>query len=873
MVDSMTLTASWEAPRDVLIFENFEGNDFPPEGWQSLTQNIPGWYASDSGSIPGFTIPPHSTYAVVTNADDNGNGCCDYLILPGLDLRNRPDYQLSFSGYYTGAFEQTATIEISFDQGASWNVVYSVSPAPFSWNQITVDLSGYCGNGGSVNALLAFHAGDSGGDGSGWAIDDVSVRSGIIPVLGYGVHLDGLLLDYTPETTYSMSHLLNYGQYYNAGVSALYSSGYSDPDTNTFISRFLFPARNLEGDMPVYTDYVHLWWDRPEYQIDTTYVIPGLTGYNIYRDNILLAFVEQPLTEFFDLSLAPGIYSYQVKAVYDLGFYGFPGQTDESAATDPIVIDFQWCFQLPFTEYFNTGLFETNQWNVEGNWRIAGQAGSPAPSAEFYYNPATTDYSSALTSFCINGIHTDGSILLDFDLKHTLTNATGAEYLAIEVFNGSSWLKVAEYSNTESTGWFHKSLDITAEAKGNLFRIRFRAYGSNSLDIFNWMIDNIHVFRECRPPLNLRAEIHFPDTNDVILQWEDPDGGGSGVSAWLGWDNGINDDAIGLTNGGTFSVAVRFTPAQLVQYAGTSLTRIRMFPYAAGGTIALKVWTGANASTLVLIQPVASYTEGVWNEFTLTSPVAVTGATELWFGYTITHAAGSYIAGCDAGPAVAGFGDMISLDGSVWESMSSVYGLDYNWNLNGYVESLANVASLRPLTDETVYGPGSSLVHGHLPDLPYALVSDKAHPFKAGRGLVGYNVWRDGDLIGNTAENSFTDIDLDAGWYCYTISAVYEDCESEFTDDYCIVIRSVNKTYGEEFIIYPIPAGKSVYFDFQKKEGILLLYNLKGEQVDKFLVSAGQLFELDVSAFSSGIYFAKFTSVSGEIITGKIIVN
>jgi hypothetical protein len=188
-----------------------------------------------------------------------------------------------------------------------------------------------------------------------------------------------------------------------------------------------------------------------------------------------------------------------------------------------------------------------------------------------------------------------------------------------------------------------------------------------------------------------------------------------GISTWLGWDDGVNADAIGLQGGGTFNVAVRFTPAQLAQYAGTSLTKIRMFPYGPNGLLTLKVWTGANASILVLTQPVTSYVAGQWNEFALDSPIPVTGATELWFGYTVIHTGTDYVAGCDNGPAVSGFGDMISLDGSVWESMATQYGLNYNWNLEGYVETvIGEQKTLSLINNQPIYNSLKKETKTHL---------------------------------------------------------------------------------------------------------------------------------------------------------------
>ncbi len=236
--------------------------------------------------------------------------------------------------------------------------------------------------------------------------------------------------------------------------------------------------------------------------------------------------------------------------------------------------------------------------------------------------------------------------------------------------------------------WVRIKLDITDSVKGNTFRFRFLAEGQNSLDIYNWMIDNISVYRKCALPLNFEAEVNFPAINDVRVEW-DPPTGGSGNSIWLGWNDGVNDDAIG-TGSGTFSAAIRFTPMQLGEFIGASLTKLRFFPYAEGEFV-MKVWTGNNANHLVLEQPVTTISPGNWNEVILNVPVIVTGETELWFGYTVTHEPEDYPAGIDAGPAVAGFGDMISLDGSTWESMATAYALNYNWNLEGFVEDMDKI--------------------------------------------------------------------------------------------------------------------------------------------------------------------------------------
>ncbi len=105
---------------------------------------------------------------------------------------------------------------------------------------------------------------------------------------------------------------------------------------------------------------------------------------------------------------------------------------------------------LPFEEDWSTGLFETNEWTYQqnGNWRIAGQVGNDAPSAEFFYSPASTNYQKALTSRLLSARNLiDGDIYLSFDLKTTTINPTGMEFLKVQVLSDTSWINAWVYSN------------------------------------------------------------------------------------------------------------------------------------------------------------------------------------------------------------------------------------------------------------------------------------------------------------------------------------------------------------------------------------------------------------------------------------------
>jgi len=597
---------------------------------------------------------------------------------------------------------------------------------------------------------------------------------------------------------------------------------------------------DLQADFE--NDVVLLTWSAP---VDTSAtpdtIPPGLIGYNVYSGSGLIGFTAHPVVTFTDNNPDPDVAFYRITAMYDLSFYGYPGDTAESAPSDVAYAITGYSYYLPFSEYFTTGIFETNQWVPEtANWRIAGQAGNPAPSAEFFTSPPLTSYSSSLTSTWLGGTNIDGIVYVSFSLKKQIINPTLTEHFYLDVFNGFEWSEVAGFVNDANTGWADHNIDLPAWALLTPFKIRFRAEGESTMNILYWQIDNIIVFRECAAPYDLELSIPNPMTQGctVLLEWVDPQNPAT-VEGWLQWDNGDNSDAIG--HGGPFLVAVRYTQPQLIPYQDTYLTRIKMFPYEAGGEIVLKVWTGNNASQLVRSQVIQNYTAGEWNEFTLNQPFLITGLEELWFGYEIGDG-NLYIAGVDSGPAIAGYGDLISIDGILWESMSTAYGLNYNWNLAGYVTSNPN--------------PGS-----------------RQNP----RSFTTFNVYRENVLIDTTSQTFYWDdinhLDHEVG---YKITAVYSDCESDYSNEaystWCF--ESVNEHDIPSISIYPNPASDYITVSITGDIRQLDIIDLTGRKRASYTVPEGSTtYTADLSALPKGIYVVRFITGSGESGGRKIVVS
>jgi len=261
------------------------------------------------------------------------------------------------------------------------------------------------------------------------------------------------------------------------------------------------------------------------------------------------------------------------------------------------------------------------------------------------------------------------------------------------------------------------------------------------------------------------------------------------VAAWLAHDDGVNYGGVGA--GGTgFSAVSRWTPALLVDYVGTSLTKMNLF-VASGvvnAEIELNVWTGTTPPTLVYTQAVTGLVYDAWNEITLDTPFPITGAEELWFGYTIADGYDGYPAGRDNTPAIDGFGNKIFY-GGVWYDLSD-FSIAGNWNVQGFVtDAVTNMS--RPLA--SVEG---AYFNNMRPVSPTSKVEDSdvvntspsaslpAYADGNTRGIVSYDVYRNkvyqpetAILVGNTIQMDFIDFEWgiqDWGVYQWSVVVNYD---------------------------------------------------------------------------------------------------
>jgi hypothetical protein len=476
----------------------------------------------------------------------------------------------------------------------------------------------------------------------------------------------------------------------------------------------------------------------------------------------------------------------------------------------------------------------------------------------------------------------DGRIWFEYDLQLNDNSMSGLEFLHVQVWDNGEWYNIATYDNTDGNfDWTSYKFDISNKAFGNIFKVRFTAEGENSADILAWYVDNVNIYRQCDAPTDLTAEGLDPWM--IELNWTPPatSGGGGGGGEWLMWDDGTNNgSAIGLTAGGTFSIASHWDASMITQYDGMYIEKIRFFAgaNAASATFVLKVWEGSSA-TMIYEQSVSGVVLGDWNEYILSSPVMIDGSQELWFGYSTTHAAGEFPAGADDGPGNPGYGDMISTDGSSWDPLSSLITFDGNWNVEAYIGDMTDAPSIpvNYVEDMSAFTtPNGSLTLNEANTAPVS-VDDFAT-----RALTGYNVYWNDDGAGYlflefTTDSFYTHI-VDPAFavgslQCYYVTAVFEDCEPA-SDEACVLVTGIeNPELANGISVYPNPARDILNVTSTSDITHVTIMNYVGQVVYNQKVVEDNDLQLSVAGYETGVYMVKVETTAGVIVKKVTIAH
>ncbi len=142
-----------------------------------------------------------------------------------------------------------------------------------------------------------------------------------------------------------------------------------------------------------------------------------------------------------------------------------------------------------------------------------------------------------------------------------------------------------------------------------------------------------------------------------------------------------------LLDAGFHETAVRFTPDLTWRFSGKRLTSVLWYTGPRAVNTEVRIYgpgTGAGPGSLIFSEDVSSSVRPFsWNEYTLDTPVNITGE-ELWIAIAFVHADRGQTIGCDAGPNRSG-GDWLFSTDNQWRTYIQRTGESVNWNIRGKV--------------------------------------------------------------------------------------------------------------------------------------------------------------------------------------------
>ena len=141
-----------------------------------------------------------------------------------------------------------------------------------------------------------------------------------------------------------------------------------------------------------------------------------------------------------------------------------------------------------------------------------------------------------------------------------------------------------------------------------------------------------------------------------------------------------------------------------------------------------------------------------------------------------------------------------------------------------------------------------------------------------------YKIFRFDDLIGITNNTMFTDTNVVGGNnYCYKVTAIINNCESEFSNIACQTCLGLNtiSTNDLNVMLYPNPTNDRTILNVKglKEDANVTLYDLTGRKIRVYTLKQGQeKLEINIKGLSSGIYNVNIQNSNNNIIK-KLIVE
>lgn len=216
--------------------------------------------------------------------------------------------------------------------------------------------------------------------------------------------------------------------------------------------------------------------------------------------------------------------AYNVRKTTNYGYVYFQDATGpfsgEAFEDDPYLrIDWEYNppHIIPFDENWNSASFSTQLWAPEGdNWFISEDLGNPAPAADFHFSPRIFNYSVPLRSHLLDGTNFE-NINVKYDIRYDHYSPVTIEQFKVDaVHKNGDFITLATYNSAGgSFGFITEQFNISDFADGEIFYLRFTAFGEDSWNIDAWLVDNISVTGQLPAPAKITGFVKDTDGNKL----------------------------------------------------------------------------------------------------------------------------------------------------------------------------------------------------------------------------------------------------------------------------------------------------------------------------------------------------------------------
>ena len=133
----------------------------------------------------------------------------------------------------------------------------------------------------------------------------------------------------------------------------------------------------------------------------------------------------------------------------------------------------------------------------------------------------------------------------------------------------------------------------------------------------------------------------------------------------------------------------------------------------------------------------------------------------------------------------------------------------------------------------------------------------------------GYNIYRDSEKLNEEliTKELYRDENIEGATYSYQISAVYEHCESEWTDP--VVVNSIHNYQESLYSIFPNPTNGNVTIEGAGLNRVEI-YDIQGRQLAEYKVC--EILQINVNKYENGIYFVRLYSENSVVVVKRLVV-